>query len=171
VAATTLAALTDARTGHIPNWLTFGAFIMGLVVNAVLAFTHAGAGAIPSTLMSCVVGATVCAIVPLLLYRAKAIGGGDVKLFIALGAISHAMIGIQMELASFVAGSLLALVYLTIQGKLGATLRRSVLVVVNPLLPKARRVSFAADPSTWFRLGPAIFVGAAWVAFSRWGAP
>jgi prepilin peptidase CpaA len=170
VAATTIAALVDARTGQIPNWLTLGALAAGLALNGGLAFAYGGAMAVPSALLSCVVGAALCSIVPLVLYGGKAIGGGDVKLFIALGAISHAMIGLEMELAGFVAGALLAIVHLAAKGKLASTLRRALALLVNPLLPKARRATITAEPTTWFRLGPAIFLGTAWVAFSHWGA-
>ena len=168
VAATLAAALTDARTGHIPNWITFGAFLGGFIVHGVLAFRTGGIVAVPGALLSCLIGAALCALVPLFLYRSRAIGAGDVKLFIALGAIAHSMMGLEMELCGFIAGSLIAPIRLAWEGKLLNTLKRSFYVFANPLLPKARRKDIAAESMTWFRLGPAIFLGTAWVAFSHW---
>lgn len=167
VAATLAAALTDARTGHIPNWITFGAFFAGFGAHGFLAFQRGGFAAVPSALLSCVIGAALCALVPLFLYRSRAIGAGDVKLFIALGAIAHSMMGLEMELCGFIAGSLIAPIRLAWEGKLGNTLKRSFYVLANPVLPKARRKDIAAESMTWFRLGPAIFLGTAWVAFSH----
>ena len=82
-----LSAWIDWRTGHIPNWVTLGPLAVAPVahfaVNALTGHSHEAVQAAGFSIL----GAGVCALVPLLLYRAGAIGGGDVKLLAAIGAI------------------------------------------------------------------------------------
>lgn len=68
MSATLLAALADARTGRIPDALTLPALAFGLVVGS------------PG-------GAAVCALPALWLFARGKLGGGDVKLLAALGAL------------------------------------------------------------------------------------
>jgi len=167
---TLLSALTDARTGHIPNAITFGTFVLAFVVNGVMAYRALGASGIPVALASSFGGAIVSGLVPLFLYRAGAIGGGDVKLFIALGALCHPLVGLEIELSGFAVAALVAPFRLAYAGKLGATLKTSLALLVNPLLPEAKRIRTDVAQMTWFRLGPAIFAGTVWVAYARMGA-
>jgi prepilin peptidase CpaA len=73
------AAVTDVRSGRVPNVLTYGAALAALVLHAFL--RPAGIG-LPAALAGLAVG-----FFPLFLaYLAGGIGGGDVKLMGAMGA-------------------------------------------------------------------------------------
>lgn len=86
-----IAAVTDARTRRIPNALTIGAIVVGLalaVARGELAAAALGvvAGGVPALLAS--------------LGRRMAIGGGDVKLLAACGAIAGAVEVLVLELVA-----------------------------------------------------------------------
>ena len=53
-------------------------------------------------------GAILCGLTPAIMFWKGAMGGGDLKLFAALGALCHPMIGIEMEMYAFVVAALVA---------------------------------------------------------------
>ena len=164
-----VSAWTDYRTGHIPNALTFGA--LGGAPLAHIAFTLAHHGTKVDALLSgssCVLGALVCCLLPALFYRLDAIGGGDVKMFVALGAILHPMLGGETELWSFIAAGLLAPFQLAYHGKLFQTVSNAAILAVNPFLAKDRRKALNPEQMSWFRMGPAIFLATVYVAIVHW---
>lgn len=174
VATTAAAAYTDLRRGEIPNWLTFGAFSAGVVASAVLAARMTGdPKAVALAVLGAFAGGLACAILPFFMWRSGVMGGGDVKLFIALGALCHAGAGLDIELTSFVAGSLVAPVQLAFQGKLLLTLKRIGILLANIALPASRRIELPRAEMTWFRFGPAILLATVWVCATgpRWGSP
>jgi len=171
VIVTAVAAYIDHRTGFIPNSVTLGGFAFALVARAGLALGSGGVSAIPASLGWALVGAIVCAIAPLVLYRAHALGGGDVKLFIALGAFLGPLGGMHTQMAAFVCGALFAPLRLGLarDGRMSAMLRRSFAVVANLALPRSRQLPVDAAAMTWFRFGPAIFAGTLASIALRWG--
>ncbi|WP_164744442.1 A24 family peptidase [Paenibacillus xylaniclasticus] len=73
-----LASITDIRSMRIPNPLTAASFAVGLIAG----FAASGIQGGWSSLMGAAAGTAPL----LLLYMFKGVGGGDVKLFAALGA-------------------------------------------------------------------------------------
>ena len=174
VVVTAWGAWIDVRTGHIPNWLTVGSIALAPLLHGGASL--AGGGDVRSALISLALsvgGAAACALLPAGLYVRNAIGGGDVKLFAAVGALCHPLLGLRAELYSFAFGGLYALAIAGTRSRL-----QSVLVNVVALV-KLRRASSvpAPEPSTMMavRFGPAIFAGTAasiWIAESgRWISP
>jgi prepilin peptidase CpaA len=165
-----VAAWTDAKTGHIPNWLTLGALGAALVAHffAGIAFTHSWRGGFTG-LGASAAGAVVCALVPAFFYWRGAIGGGDIKLFAAIGALCHPMDGLEAETYAFIAAALIAPAQLAYKGLLFQTLGRSLALVVNPFRKAENRKETPPELMTWFRLGPSIFVGAAVMVLMHWG--
>lgn len=161
VAVASVAAFTDFRTGHIPNWLTYGAALAGVVLNAV------GPEGFVRGTVAAVFGMIVCGVVPYVFYRKDAIGGGDVKLFIALGALLGAYSGIEAQFLAYCAGSLFALARLAWHGRLMAVLANSLFLAVNPVLPKRWRRDIAPESLHRIRFGGAILAGALLSAMSR----
>jgi prepilin peptidase CpaA len=165
-----IAALTDAKTGHIPNWLTLGALGAALVAHifAGIAFSHSWRGGLTG-LLSSTGGAMVCVLVPAFFYWRGAIGGGDIKLFAAIGALCYPMNGLEAETYAFVAAALIAPAQLAYKGLLFQTLGRSLALVLNPFRKPENRRELPPEVMTWFRLGPSIFVGAAVTVLMHWG--
>ena len=164
------AAWTDAMTGHIPNWLTFGALLgaLGWHFAVGLSSAHSWRGGLEG-LGGALVGTLLCAAVPALMYWKGAIGGGDIKLFAALGALCLPMVGMEMETYAFIAAALIAPAKLAYQGVLFQTLKRSFAIVANPFRKVENRRELPPEMMTWFRLGPAIFVGAGATLLTHWG--
>jgi prepilin peptidase CpaA len=154
VALSLAAALIDCRTGRIPNWLTVSGVLLGIV-------SHGLAGGSTALGLS-LLGLFVTALVPLVFYQAssgRAIGGGDVKLAAAIGALSGPMQGLEIEFAALLALAFLALARLTYAGKLGRVLGNVFYLVTNPIRPKARRKAIAPESLTEMRMGPGVALG------------
>lgn len=159
LAVTALAALWDIRTGRIPNRLTLGALAGAFLAHAITGAARGGASGLALALAEAALGTLVCAAVPLLVFFLHGMGGGDVKLFAALGALCSAHRGLEAETYSFVVALLIAPAHLAYRGKLLSTLGHAVLVALGPLARRGERQTVASEPLLWFRLGPAIFAG------------
>jgi prepilin peptidase CpaA len=164
-----ISAVLDWRSGHVPDWLTLPALVVAPLLHATRfllaketmeASLYEGAYSIG--------GALLCAIVPLLLFRQSAIGGGDVKLFVALGALLQPMLGVEAQMYGFFAGAILAPARLAYEGKLLSTVKNAFVIGSNFFLPKSRQRTVDAAALSWFRLGPAIFLGVLLTAYLHW---
>jgi len=165
---TLVAAATDLRSGEIPQWLTLAGLVGGPVAHLVYAAVRMlGTSALAEGGYA-ILGIIACAFVPLVLYRQDAIGGGDVKLLAALGAVLQPRLGFEVQVYAFFAAGLIAPARLAYEGKLFRTLKNVVLIATNPVLPKSKRRSIEPTLMTWFRFGPAIFLGTLLVAYLHW---
>src|SRR5687768_7830142 len=138
-----VAAYTDWRRGLIPNWLTLPPLVIAPVVYFVL-------GGAPAAIAS-IVGTLLCGAVPYLMFRRDAIGGGDVKLLAAIGAVAGAGVGLEGELLAFILAAAWAIGASIARGEgmrlLGGAFR---VVARKPLEPREL---------TSLRLGTFIFAG------------
>ncbi|MEY4509471.1 MAG: hypothetical protein RLZZ450_1593 [Pseudomonadota bacterium] len=156
---TAVAAAWDLRTGEIPNRLVAigGA---ACVSAAVAAGVLAGGWAILGTLLSMVLGAVLVSVVPLILFRAGGIGGGDVKLLAVVGLVLGPYLGLQAELYAFVVAMLYAPARLIWDGRFIHAVKTIGVLTIRPFLPKHRRPDpVPLEELTALRFGPAIFVG------------
>ncbi|MGB5811022.1 MAG: A24 family peptidase [Polyangiales bacterium] len=143
-----VAALADWRTGKIHNWITLPPAAGAPIAYGVLLGPRVAALSIASLLL--------CAVVPYGLFRCGAMGGGDVKLFAALGATTGAELetGLEIELTSLLVATLAAMTVLVWKGRLVGYC----LALARGRYRGAHRS--ASDLSlTPIRLGGAIFAG------------
>lgn len=151
---TTAAAVIDLRSGRIPNWLTIPSLVIGLGVQlARWGVAGLGVG---------LLGALVCTVVPGLLRAAskgQAIGGGDLKLFAAIGGWVGPLLGLEIQFSAFVLLATFAVLRLAYEGKLPMLLRNVACVALGPFARRFRFHSLAHDTLTDMRLGPAIALG------------
>jgi len=169
IVVTFIAAIADLRTGEIPQWLTLGGIAAGTLAHVVYAAALGANGTAAVTEGGwSLLGVLACAFVPLMLYRQDAIGGGDVKLLGALGAILHPRLGFEAEVYAFFSAALMFPGRLAYEGKLFRTLKNTALLAVNPMLPKAKRRAIEPTLMTWFRFGPAIFLGTVLTTYLHW---
>jgi prepilin peptidase CpaA len=164
-----VAAWTDWRTGHIPNWVTFGPLFGAPVAYVLVTLLQHGSklDAVIAGSYS-ILGALLCGILPSAIYRMNGIGGGDVKLFVALGAVLRPMLGGEAELWGFLATGLIAPFLLAYQGKLFKTVANATFILINPFVGKERRREVTPQEMSWFRMGPAILLGTLYVAAEHW---
>jgi len=164
-----IGAWSDWRTGEIPNWPAFAAILLAPIAH-IIASKAAGfetsKALVEGGISIC--GALLCALIPMLLYSKDAIGGGDVKLFAALGALCDPRAGVELQMYSFFVAALIAPARLAYDGKLFRTLQNSLLLMVNPFLPQSKKRTVAVEMMSWLRLGPAILIGVAITAMENW---
>lgn len=104
IAIVLTAAATDLQHRRIPNWLTFGAWMLAAPVQA--AMLGVGSGLLEWTL-GWAAGLTV--VLPL--YVVRGMAAGDVKLMAAVGAWLGPAMAFQIALTAFVLGGVWALTY------------------------------------------------------------
>ncbi|MCL2778031.1 MAG: A24 family peptidase [Polyangiaceae bacterium] len=169
VVVAAIAAWFDWRRGEIPNWLTYGALVLGPFLHAgrVLASRQPMEIALTEGGYS-IVGALACSIVPALLYKQGAIGGGDLKLLAAIGALLQTYNGVEAQMYGFFAAALVAPAYLAYRGKLFSTLKNAFTILANMFRPKTRQEPVAESTLSWFRLGPPLFFGVLVTAYLHW---
>jgi prepilin peptidase CpaA len=118
---TCVAAFTDARGGVIPNWLTLPTLAAAPLAHALLSG--------PGALVWSLVGAGASAAVPFALFARGAMGGGDVKLFAAAGALIGVHGGLEFQVATYGLAALGAIVRLAHLRQLIAVWRRAGLLL------------------------------------------
>lgn len=149
--ATLAGAVTDSRTGRIPNTITLP-LIAGGLLTSLAAFGVEG-------LQFSLLGAAACFLLPYLMFRAGGMGGGDVKLLAGLGAFLGMRLGLEAQLAAMCLGAVWAMFRLGRAGKLRGLLLNSFRVSTNWMLPAEKRAPLDASASEPLRLGIPIFCG------------
>jgi prepilin peptidase CpaA len=154
-----IAALTDTLHERIPNWLTLPALGVALVLHT---FLQGPMGALDAAL-----GAILCGAVPAALFWAGAMGGGDVKLLAAIGALVGYRLGLEIQLLSFVVASVYALGMLTWHGHLWRTLHNTAALTANAFLPRNRRRHVPQELMSKLRFGVPMLVATVLVLFAH----
>jgi len=152
LALTAVAAVTDSRTGLIPNWLTLPA----LALAPALQLAHGGSDALVHSLC----GIAACAVIPLVLFRLGAMGGGDVKLLGAIGGLLGPLAGLELQLLAYNVLVLFACVVLACRRQLWPVLWRAALLLWPRTRQRGAQPSGAEEPAATFRLGLPILVSA-----------
>jgi prepilin peptidase CpaA len=109
------AAAFDLRTRRIPNWLCATGLVCGFGLQTVL-FQWAGA-------REAILGTGLALLIYIPLFAVRAVGGGDVKLMAAVGSIAGPKAWIAIFLITAIVGGVIALVLITVKGRIGRTLR------------------------------------------------
>jgi prepilin peptidase CpaA len=158
-----VAAVTDARTGRIPNALTLPALACGLAA----AFAERGSFGLAASLA----GALLCAVVPLLLFSRGAMGGGDAKLLAAAGALLGPSAGLELQWAAYVAAAIYVVLAAVARRRLGATAAAVARLCARAVRGRAAAPGEVAAAET-IRLGAFIFAAALLqVGPLPWGEP
>jgi prepilin peptidase CpaA len=118
-----VACVTDLRTRRIPNLLTFGSALAGMLY-------HFATGGVEG-LGHAALGWLLAVIVFLLPFALGGLGGGDVKLLAALGAWLGPADALWLLLYTGVAGGLMAIGVALIYGYLGTALKNIKLLLCH----------------------------------------
>ncbi len=110
-----VAAVTDVRKGLIYNWLTLPAIVVGLL----LSIWQSGWAGLGMSFLGLLVGGGVL-FIP---FFFGVMGGGDVKLMAAIGALMGVEFVSETLLASILVGGLTGLGLMIVRGKLKPTLK------------------------------------------------
>jgi prepilin peptidase CpaA len=145
----TAASLLDLRRGKIPNALTYPACLFGLG----LAAADGGWSGLTGSLLGLAVG-----FLPFFaLYLLGGLGGGDVKLMAAVGALMGYPFILNALVTSVLVGGLIALLLVIWEGKLWQAIRFLGLTVGRVFIPGLQREPLSARQNVPF--GVAICLG------------
>jgi prepilin peptidase CpaA len=156
-----IGAVVDFKTGHIPNWLTLGGLALGAGLHLLRGASLGGLSGLRVAGLFVFTGVLLCGIVPLMLWRVAGMGGGDLKLLVALGAVCGAMLGLQAQVYAFAAMLLYVAAKFAYQGKLLKLIWRSARLALRPFQAKDKKSDVPGELFAPMRFGPAIFVGLA----------
>ena len=113
-----IAVWTDIRRGKIYDWLTLPAIFLGLALSVV-------EGGIGPLLLRSLLGALLAGGVFWVFYLFNAVGGGDVKLMAAVGALMGLGFTISALLVISLVGAFMAVLAMTFRRRLKAGLKES----------------------------------------------
>lgn len=171
LAVCVVAAVIDLWRGTIPNALTYPVLVASPLLHFGLTWAEGqrftpALGAAGLSLA----GLALCSAVPLFMWWKRAIGGGDVKLFAAIGALLGPSVGFEAELYVFVLAALIAPAKLAYDGSLWRSLRNTGSLLLNVVRKKQARAPVEPALASWFRLGPCFALGCALQLALHWGA-
>lgn len=149
---------SDIFTRRIPNVVTLGGLAVGVVVHGVAGFVGSGfTGGLRGAGFA-LLGALACGLIPFLAWKKGEMGGGDVKLFAAIGALVGLTIGFDVEARTFAFSFLVLFPYRLIRhGAARPALQNMAIGVRNVLRSRDARVPYVSGPKLPpVILGPAI---------------
>lgn len=161
---TLASAYLDWRRGRVPNWITTPLIIAAPLAWAAAAPRVPGPFGLPGPLVFAgmsVVGAALCAVVPLFLFKLSMTGGADVKILASLGALLLPNAGLAVELVAFTLATVLLQVRLAYRGELLMTTYRTALVLTNPFRRPERRTAVPRALTERVRLCPFVLLATA----------
>lgn len=154
-----IGAVTDIRSGHIPNGLTLAALGVAPILWFGTTTLSSGAGEGLSAAALSLAGAFACGLMPALYFARGKMGGGDVKLFAALGALLGPLVGLHAQFFAFAFSALFIPARLAWDGRLLRVLGGVARAALNPLRKSADKQALPAELTQRMRLGPAILCG------------
>jgi prepilin peptidase CpaA len=110
-----VAAVFDLRTRSIPNWLCAAGVAAGFAFQ-IAEFRWAGA-------REALLGTGLVLLIYVPLFALRAVGGGDVKLMAAVGSRAGPREWIAIFLVTAISGGVIALVLISLRGRMRRTLR------------------------------------------------
>ncbi len=155
-----LSAATEWRRKRIYNAVTYPAAAAGLI----LAFAGGGLPGLQTHALALALGAGI----PLFFFLGGLIGGGDVKLLGAAGALGGFPFVVYAMAYSFGLGALLALGVLVAGGGLNDGLRRAARLLLSVFLPVPTSEADRAAGRTPLPFGIAIAAGVIWRLIEEW---
>ena len=158
-----VAVASDIATRRIPNLVTLGGLAVGLAIHGATGFVVAGVVGSLRGIGFALLGAIACGLVPFLAWRKGEMGGGDVKLFAAIGALVGPALGFDVEARTFAFSLLVLFPYRLIRHRaLGVALRNVGIGFSNLLRSRDTRAPYETGP----KLPPVILAPAIGIAFA-----
>jgi prepilin peptidase CpaA len=156
--AALLAAATDVARGRVYNWLTVPLLAAGLAASAWMGGWRGGADAL--------LGAAAGLLFFGWMFWIGVMGGGDVKLLMALSAWGGFRFSQEVALLSVLLGGAMAVAVLAVKGRLPDFARRMRRFLLSVLVKELEVESPKLDRKSQLPFGVPIAAAAIWVA---WG--
>lgn len=163
VVVVAVAVVSDVATRRIPNLVTLGGLVVGLAVQGASGFVERGLSGGLRGIGVALLGAVACGLVPFLAWKKGEMGGGDVKLFAAIGALVGPSFGFDVEARAFTLSLLVLFPYRLLRHRaLGVALRNVRIGLVNVLRKQDAKEPYLTGP----KLPPVILAPAIGIAFA-----
>lgn len=160
VALVLLATVSDVASRKIPNVLTLGGLVIGLLLHGTTGWVDGGARGAGTALVRALVGVAVCAIIPVMSYARREMGGGDVKLFAAIGALCGPVLGFDVQACAFLVLMIVVTPWRLVRhGALRVGLRNAGRVVSNTFRAKDQRLPVEPIKMPPVIMAPSILAG------------
>jgi len=157
-----VAAATDIKTRNIPNIVTLGGLALGLAIHVAIGVVDDGLFGGLRGLAFAIVGVVACSVVPFIAWRRGEMGGGDVKLFAAMGSLAGPVIGFDVQAITFLISLLVLFPWnLVRHGALHVALANVRVGMTNVLRRREARAAYVAGP----KLPPVILAPTIGLAF------
>ncbi len=141
LAVTACAVITDVREGKIYNWLTLPALVAGLgLAGMQQGWTGLGLS---------IIGLLIGVVLPFISFALGALGGGDVKLLGAIGALMGPVFICETLLAAVLAGGVISFAVMLVRSKVEPTLTwywGCITAVITCLVFKETRPALPKSP-------------------------
>ena len=121
-----IACYKDIKTSIIPNVITFISVIIGIILN----YLYCGFDGLLFSMFGFLIGFIIF-IAPFIL---GGMGGGDVKLMAAIGALKGWKFVLLTTIYSGLAGGIIVIIILIKQKKLLITLKRVIAIILKPVM-------------------------------------
>ena len=116
-----ISVITDIKFGKIKNYICIPFAVLGIIVNI-------------TNISQALLGIIIPIILLYLLFRFKGLGGGDIKLFAAIGAINGADFIFSCVLYSFVFGGAIGIILLLIKKIKGVNRASKTYFIFSPAI-------------------------------------
>lgn len=158
-----VSVVSDLATRRMPNIFTLGGVAVALAIHGAAGFASTGIGGLFKGMGFALLGAFACGFIPFLAWRKRELGGGDVKLFAAIGALMGPVVGFDVEARAFAFSFLILFPYRLIRHRaLGVAVKNMGIGLANMFRQKDARVAYLTGP----KLPPVILGPAIGVAFA-----
>lgn len=159
------AVLTDLIYGKIYNWLTLPAVVIGFLTSCYW-MGLPGAG---QALLGCLAGLLFYG----WMFRLGFMGGGDVKLLMALGAWGGFRFTEQVAILAILVGGVLAIGILIFKGRIRRFVQKIYHFLISIYVKELELQPLKIDKSLTMPFGIPISIAATWIAFAnpfeKWG--
>ncbi len=160
-----IASFMDLRWGRIFNAYTAPLWLSGLIVSSVM-------GGWPG-FGDALTGSAIALVLYGILFALGAMGGGDVKFLMALGAWGGRNYVIEVALLGILVGGILGVVQLMLKGRLPDFARRLYRFLLTVFVKELEFELPKVDQKITMPFGVPISIAAVWVAwlhpFAQWG--
>ena len=160
IALAIAASAWDFATRRIPNILTVGGVFIGIALHGAVGFVDLGWSGLARGVGLALVGLGACSAFPLFSFLRGEMGGGDVKLFAAIGALCGPSLGFDVQACTFLVTLAIVLPWrLARHGAFGATLRNARTVVTNAFAKREARRPYHRVTLPPVIMAPSILAG------------
>ena len=156
----TITAYTDLAHHKIHNWLTLPMIIVGFTLHAAIG----GFPELTNSLLGFFIGVGIFSVA----YFVGGVGGGDVKLIAAIGALGGYVFVIWAIFYSALIGGLMALLVLIWKGKLSFGIKQTASLFARVFTGKQNNIKTGGENFQEIPYGFAIALGTFWVLMDRY---